>query len=102
VATDAQWAFKKDDSFDYTNPVSPALPAESNSINMGYSWAKDGKFKFDPNHANDAGCYLAGLVWYGFLFKADPTKLSFKPKTVEGDFAAFLKGTAKQTLAANK
>jgi len=102
VATDSKWAFKKDEAFDYTNAVSPALPADENSINVGYTWTNEGKLKFDPNHANEAGCYLAGLMWYGTLFGEDPVKLSFKPKAVSDEFAAFLRETASKTLKSKK
>lgn len=102
VATDKKWRFKKDPAFDYANPVYPALPSEENSINVGYSWAKNKELKFDPNHANEAGCYLAGLVWYQHLFKKDPTQLKFKPESLTDEFAGFLKQTALKTVKANQ
>ncbi|MDR6785448.1 hypothetical protein ABIE26_004158 [Pedobacter africanus] len=94
VATDGKWGFKKDTSFDYANPVYPALPSQENSINVGYRWEKDKKLQFDPNHANEAGCYLAGMVWYNHLFKGNPTQLKFKPDAVSDEFAGFLKEVA--------
>jgi hypothetical protein len=102
VATDSKWAFIKDTAYNYDNPEAPALPADRNSLNVGYTWGSDKKLKFDPNHANEAGCYLAGLVWYGILFKADPAKISYKPQSVPDEFAAFLRKTAQQTVAAAK
>lgn len=102
VAIDKKWAFRKDPAFDYANPVYPALPSEENSINVGYSWKADKALKFDPNHANEAGCYLAGLVWYSHLFKGDPTQLRFKPKSVSDEFSNFLKETASKTTSANQ
>lgn len=102
VATDKKWGFKKDTKFNYSNPVSPSLPKDEHSINIGYAWTKDGKLNFDPNHANEAGCYLAGLVWYSTLFKEKPTKLVFKPKSVSDEFAAFLKETAQITVRKNE
>lgn len=94
VATDGKWGFKKDTSFDYAHPVYPALPSQENSINVGYRWEKDKKLQFDPNHANEAGCYLAGMVWYNHLFKGNPTQLKFKPDAVSDEFAGFLKEVA--------
>lgn len=94
VATDKKWGFKKDTVFDYANAVYPALPVQENTINIGYSWGTDKKLKFDPNHANEAGCYLAGLVWYRHLLKGNPGQLKFKPESVSDEFAAFLKKTA--------
>lgn len=101
VAIDKRWSFKKDGSFDFQNPVQPHLPTELNSLNVGYSW-KNGQLRFDPNHANDAGCYLAGLIWYGFLFQQDPEEISFLPKGIPADFAGYLKRTAAQTLKSIK
>ncbi len=98
AGTDAKWGFKKDVNFDYEHPTYPALPNQTNSLNVGYSYDKDQKLNFDPNHANDAGCYLAGLVWYKFLFKKDPTKVAFKPEKVSPQFAEFLKQTAKKVV----
>ncbi|MGC4233528.1 MAG: DUF4886 domain-containing protein [Niabella sp.] len=101
AATDKEWSFVKDNSFDDENPVPSRLPAEANSLNVGYFW-KDGRLWFDPNHANEAGCYLAGLVWYGFLFKQNVQKVSFRPGEVSENFAEFLKNTALQTLRSNQ
>jgi len=98
AGTDAKWGFKKDVNFDYDNPTYPALPNQANSLNVGYSYDKDQKLNFDPNHANDAGCYLAGLVWYKFLFKKDPTKVTFKPEKVSPQFAAFLQQIAQKAV----
>jgi hypothetical protein len=102
VSSDKKWAFKKDTVFNYDNPAPTQLPVQGNSINIGHSWTKDNKMNFDPNHANEAGSYLGGLVWYGFLFKENPSKLAFKPDTVPDEFATFLKQVAWNTVEANK
>jgi hypothetical protein len=97
-----QWQYQKDANFNFDKPESPALPNQTNSLHTGYRWAtnKNGKrtLAFDANHANDAGCYLGGLVWYSFLFGESPVNLKFKPDTVPDDFAAFLRQTAWQTV----
>jgi hypothetical protein len=99
ITTDPKWVYKKDPNFDFDKPVSPALPDQTNSLNVGYSWSKAGdKFNFDANHANAAGCYLGALVWYGFLFGESPEKLTFVPPGVPADFAAQLRKVAWQTL----
>jgi len=95
VAIDERWSFEKDDSFDFQNAFQPQLPKELNSLNVGYTW-KNGKLRFDPNHANAAGCYLAGLIWYGFLFNENPEEISFIPKGVPDDFAGFLRKKASE------
>jgi len=93
-----KWAFKKDPNFDYKNPMYPALPLEKNSLNKGYFYEHEKLFKLDANHANAAGCYLAGLVWYEFLFHESPAKLRFKPTGVSKTFAQHLKTTAGKAL----
>ncbi|MDQ3815207.1 MAG: DUF4886 domain-containing protein [Armatimonadota bacterium] len=97
VRSDPQWAYKKDPKFDFEKPVQPNLPDQTNSLHRGYLW-EDGKFILDANHASDAGCYLAGLVWYGFLFDESPEKLTFAPPSVPTPFAAHLRQVAAQTL----
>jgi len=93
--TNSKWGFKKDTSFDYETAKFPDLPNQTHSLNIGYFYSKDKKITFDPNHANDAGCYLAGLVWYQFLFNANPKQVKFLPKTIDPKFASFLQKTAK-------
>jgi hypothetical protein len=102
VNTDPKWGFKKDEKFDYAHPVASNLPDQTHSLNNGYSWSKAGAFVFDSHHANSAGCYLAGLVWYGFLFGNSPEKVTFAPASVSPDFAAYLRQTAGETLAEGK
>lgn len=100
VSADPKWGYKKDEVFDFKNLVHPALPDQTNSLHVGYVWSKTGdKLNFDANHANAAGCYLAGLVWYKFLFNESPTKLTFAPPTVPADFAAYLREQAEATEA---
>lgn len=101
AASDPQWGYKKDPAFDFKNPVFPALPNQDHSLNIGYGWSADRKFGQDTHHANTAGCYLAGLVWYGFLFGESPENVTFTPAEVPADFAAYLRRVATQTLAEN-
>lgn len=97
VATDKKYAFKPDLSFDYDHPVAPNLPDQTNSLNIGYFWNKD-QLSFDPNHANDAGKYLGGLIWYSILFNDDLKNSAFKPQGVSDDFAAYLKKVASKVV----
>ncbi len=98
VSSDPQWEYKKDPNFDIKKPVHPNLPDQTNSLHAGYSWKDEKNFTFDANHANDAGCYLGALVWYGFLFGESPEKLTFAPPKVPAAFAAHLRQVAWQTL----
>jgi Domain of unknown function (DUF4886) len=94
ASIDSQWGFKKDTQFNADTAKTPALPDQHNALNIGYAWTKDGKLNFDPNHANEAGCYLAGLVWYAILFNESPVGIKFHPATVSDPWASFLQQTA--------
>jgi len=98
VATGTEYTYKKDTAFDYTNPTYPNLPNQINSLNMGYSWKNNKEFTFDANHANEAGRYLGGLIWYAFLFKDSPENIQFVPNKVPADFAKYLREVAAKTV----
>lgn len=97
VATDKRYGFKPDLSFDDRHAIAPNLPDQSNSINIGYFWNKN-ELVFDPNHANDAGKYLGGLIWYGILFNDAVKNIRFKPEKVSDKFAGYLRKVAANTL----
>lgn len=97
VASDSQWGYKKDLKFDFANPVAPNLPDQTNSLNEGYRW-DGGKLVLDPRHANEAGKYLGGLVWYGVLFGESPEKVTSAPPSIPAPFAAHLRQVAALTL----
>lgn len=97
VATSKTYGYKKDLNFDFEHPVFPNLPDQSNAINVGYFWNKQ-ELAFDPNHANDAGKYLGGLIWYSVLFGGQPRGVKFKPATVSDEFAAYLKQVAGKAI----
>lgn len=91
---DPVWAYQKDTAYDLDHPpVEPALPEQKNSLHVGYKWVS-GKLTMDANHANAAGCYLGGLVWYRFLFHENPEKVKFKPVEVSEAMAAQLRKVA--------
>jgi len=98
VTSDPQWEYKKDPKFDFAKPVYPALPDQTHSLHAGYGWKEKTTLTFDANHANDAGCYLGALVWYGFLFNESPEKLTFAPPKVPAAFAAHLRQVAWRTV----
>lgn len=97
VNSSRKWAYHKDERFDFSHPQSPALPDQTYSLHVGYYWSKD-KLGFDSHHANAAGCYLGGLVWYSFLFNESPVKLTFKPDEVDPTFAKQLRKVAWSTV----
>ncbi|GAB3321474.1 DUF4886 domain-containing protein [Larkinella ripae] len=99
VSSDPQWGYQKDAHFEARNAQAPKLPNQDHSLHVGYAWNQD-KLAFDSHHANDAGCYLGALVWYGFLFNESPVNLTFVPEKVPADFAAQLRKTAWKTVRA--
>ncbi len=101
VDSDPLWGYKPDTNFIGRAPTFPALPDQTLSLHVGYNWNKEKAFGADYNHASAAGCYLAGLVWYGFLFKESPEKLTFAPKEIPADFAAHLRRVAWQIVQEN-
>lgn len=98
VATDPVWGYKPDTAFDFGGAKEPALPDQKNSLHAGYAW-RSGKLTMDANHANDAGCYLGSLLWYGVLFEESPEKVTYVPAGVDPQFAAYLRQVAASTLA---
>ncbi len=99
--SDPKWGYREDKKFDFKKAVPPALPDQTHSLHAGYSWQKGTNvMAFDAHHPGPAGCYLAGLVWYGFLFGESPAKLTFVPPGVPADYAAHLRDVAAQILDA--
>jgi hypothetical protein len=98
VVSDPTWRYQPDTAFDPKTAVHPGLPAQTNSLHVGYRWNAEKKLGMDANHANTAGEYLGALVWYGFLFNESPEKLAFVPAGVAPDFAAHLRWVAWQIV----
>jgi hypothetical protein len=98
ISSDPKWGYQPDASFDAQKAVFPSLPDQTNSLHVGYRWSADKKLGKDANHANVAGQYLGGLVWYGMLFRESPEKLDFVPAGVPQDFAAQLRIVAAQVV----
>ncbi|MCF3110577.1 DUF4886 domain-containing protein [Niabella sp. CC-SYL272] len=87
-------AFKKDSAFKPAQAVFPELPDQAHSLHVGYFYNKQQQLTLDTHHASEAGCYLAGLVWYKFLFSASPVQIVFKPEAVDAGFAKALRTIA--------
>lgn len=92
-----------DAGFDRKAFTSPALPEQKHSLHRGWNWAsgKNGakELKLDAHHANTAGEYLAGCVWYEFMFGRDVTDNAFVPPGLSATDAAILRRVAHETLA---
>ena len=102
INSESKTAYKADAAFDFANPQHPALPDQTNSLHAGYRWDNNQKLAFDANHANEAGCFLGGLVWYAFLYNESPVKLKFRPENVTPDFDVNLKAAAWSVTKENK
>ena len=91
-----------DPDFDYKNPVYPNLPKQDGSLHNGYRWSKNKKKQdewnlgFDASHLNVRGRYLVGCLFYAFLFQQDITDLTWAPKGISAEDAAFLRGIAQK------
>ncbi|MFA6293199.1 MAG: DUF4886 domain-containing protein [Victivallales bacterium] len=97
-----EWEFKTDASFDYKDPKHPDLPNQLHSLHSGYSWKTTGetrKLGIDTHHANSAGEYLGGCVWFEFFFKEDVRKIKFKPQKMTEEDAAFLRNIAHKIVS---
>jgi hypothetical protein len=101
VATQSpRWQISRDPDFDYESPPMDAVPVEKGSLNTGWIWEADKatgvkSFKLDFKHANTAGKYLAGQVWFMTLFGADTSETSHIPAGLDPADAADLRRIAR-------
>lgn len=100
MSSNQKSAYRKDENFNPETAVYPALPNQTNSLNVGYTWINN-KLNFDTHHANDAGKYLGGLVWYAMIFNQRIDRIKFKPQSVSKKFAKQLKLAASEAMQAN-
>ena len=102
ISSNPKWAYKKDPNYNFENPVYPALPDQTYTLNTGYFWDGDNKRGFklglDANHANDTGCYLAAVVWYAFLIGEVPEKTAVPAPGRDEDLAAHMRQVAWETV----
>ena len=83
----------------------PALPAQPHSLHVGWKWTESrGKQTpgIDGHHASAAGKYLAGCVFYEFLFDESPVGLKFAPPQIDAEYARFLQETAHTAVVARR
>jgi hypothetical protein len=99
---DQKWSYHPDTKFDFANATFPQLPNQQNSLHVGWRWRTQKgvqSLAIDGHHANTAGEYLGGCVFYEVLFQEDVTKNSFIPDDLSPPFAAFLRETAHRTVS---
>ncbi len=101
--TDPKWGYKPVEGFDKSKLEHPQLPDQTHSLHVGYRWRKNKEGKqylaMDGHHANWAGEYLLGCVWYEVLFEQSVLDNSYAPKGVDPEYAAFLRQTAHKAVA---
>jgi hypothetical protein len=99
--TDGDWGYRVDTKFDLAKAKAPALPNQTHSLHVGRRWTtKEGKttLGMDGHHANAAGEYLGGCVFYEFLF-GNVVGNTFVPPGVDKKYARFLQETAHAAVA---
>jgi len=96
------WQYRRDADYDYDNPTPPHLPDQAGSLIVGHFWrdldSDSPRLVFDSIHANTAGKYLGGLVWFATLFDEDPRDVSFKPDSLTEAQAASLREVAQEAV----
>lgn len=101
--TDPEWGYRPDTAFSFKGIQHPALPNQTHSLHVGWKWSalKDGKkvIRMDGHHANTAGEYLGGCVWFEVIFGAGVVGNAFVPPGVERAHARFLQETAHRAQA---
>ena len=91
-----------DPNYDFGHPVHPKRPNQANSLVAGWYWDVRGDkptLRLDFKHANAAGCYLAGLVWYEALTGNDAREIQYAPRGVKEADVAFFREVAHDVMA---
>ena len=102
INSDPETTYQPDKAFNFETAKYPELPNQTHSLHVGYRYDNSKKLGFDSNHANEAGCFLGGLVWYAVLFNESPVKMKFRPDVIDGKFDAKLKRTAWEVVLTGK
>lgn len=83
--------------------VYPDLPRRAGDVVGADLWGKDKKsgemvLRSDHTHLNNEGEYLQACVWYGFLFRKNPTLIKFIPDNIGNTQAKFLQSCAQKAI----
>ncbi|MDR3710989.1 MAG: DUF4886 domain-containing protein [Capsulimonadaceae bacterium] len=97
------YQFTPDALFDFKAAVPPALPDQTHSLNVGWTWRKDPKtngekLQFDGHHANQAGEYLASLVFVERLTGVSSIGNTFVPAGLPAEDATLLQQFAHKAV----
>lgn len=99
-----RWKFVfPEPGFDYQNPKQGVLPLQRGSLNKGWGWGKNKEtgesgFSLDFKHANVAGKYLGGEVWYEALFGPRVGTAPYVPEGLDPTDAADLRALAQAAI----
>ena len=94
-----------DPNYDYSNPVFPKRPDQTNSLVAGWYWderSDEPRLRLDFKHANTSGCYLAGLVWYEVITGKDAREITYVPRGVQRGSEAFFRQTAHDVVSESR
>jgi hypothetical protein len=103
AANDPSFTYAPDTAFDFTQAKYPALPDQTHSLHAGWSWAKDQKtgeyaLRMDGHHANQAGQYLGGLIFFARLTGQSVVGNTFIPKGMSAQDARALQTIADRAV----
>lgn len=102
--TDSDWCYKPV-KFDKAALKYPDLPDQTHSLNVGWKWQKDKNkdqynLSMDGHHASELGCYLAGCVWFEFLFNESVENNKYVPSSIRAADARYLRALAHKIVGA--
>lgn len=101
--TSGPWGYRPV-AFDSRDMHYPNLPDQTHSLHVGWYWTKNESganvMEMDGHHANANGCYLAGCVWYEFLFGQNVENNSYIPAEITPADAKLLRHIAHKTMHA--
>ena len=80
----------------------PELPDQTHSLHYGWYWTKnehgENELQMDGHHASALGCYLAGCVWYEFLFNNNVENLTYVPPEISAVDAVIMRKAAHEIV----
>lgn len=100
--TDPQWGYRTDTAYDFRRAAPPALPDQTHSLHVGWRWVPQNegppRLSIDGHHANQAGEYLGGCVFYETIFGESVVGNAFVPPGLDPAYARFLQAAAHRAV----
>lgn len=104
--TDPAWGYKPEAIPSTVASIYPDLLPQTHSLNKGYAWKADAsgtqKIGMDGHHANTAGEYLGGCVWFEVMFGQSVIGNGYRPPGLSAEDAAYLQKTAHRAVEEEK